>query len=79
MPPNLCPGHISSETVVPLGRLSGVREPTVLSSPVELSEVPGVASGMSPILLKKFLESVPQTTCSGLHAMLWLAEAAEMN
>lgn len=41
--------------------------------------MPGVASGVSPVLLKKLLESVPQTTCPGLHAMLWPAEAAEMN
>lgn len=34
---------------------------------------------MFPILLKKFLESVPQTSCSALHAMLWSAKAAEMN
>lgn len=54
-------------------------EQTVLISPLEMSEVPRVASSMFPILLKKFLESVPQNSCSALHAMLWSARAAEMN
>lgn len=88
------PGLISSKTIFPLGRLSGgsVRllvyspltlkentEQTVLISPVGMSKVPRVASSMFPMLLKKFLESVPQTSCSVLHAMLWSAKAAEMN